>query len=254
MASNRCPIAFGWDRVLDTASCWRTERNSRGPVRVSGDVTIDGVKTIGLIGAGHIGSQVARAAIASGYDVVISNSRGPETLTDLVFELGPRARAGTTEEAAAAGDLVVVAIPLKAIGDVPVEPLVGKVVIDTNNYYPRRDGSIAALDNHRSTSSELLQARLRGAHVVKAFNHIYARQITTDGAPPRTRNRRALVVAGNDLVAKAQVAELVDGFGFDVVDAGPLAESWRIQPGTPGYVTSLNAEELTAALAAARRS
>ena len=138
-------------------------------------MTIDGVKTIGLIGAGHIGSQVARAAIASGYDVVISNSRGPETLTDLVSELGSASRVPAPEEAAAAGDLVVVAIPLKAIGDVPGEPLAGKVVIDTNNYYPRRDGNIAALDDDRMTSSELLQARLPGAHVVKAFNHIYAR-------------------------------------------------------------------------------
>jgi predicted dinucleotide-binding enzyme len=216
-------------------------------------MTIDGVTTIGLIGAGHIGSQVARAAIAGGYDVVISNSRGPETLTDLVSELGPRARAGTTQEAATAGDLVIVAIPLKAIGEVPVEPLVGKVVIDTNNYYPGRDGNIAALDEGSLTSSGLLQVRLPNAHVVKAFNHIYARQITTDGTPPRTRNRRALVIAGDDLVAKAQVAELIDGFGFDVVDVGPLAESWRIEPGTPGYVTRLNSEELTAALAAAQR-
>jgi predicted dinucleotide-binding enzyme len=150
-------------------------------------VTIDGVKTIGLIGAGNIGSQVARAAIASGYDVVISNSRGPETLADLVSELGPRARAVTPEEAAAAGDLVVVAIPLRAIGDVPAAPLVGKVVIDTNNYYPRRDGNIAGLDDDSITSSELLQSRLPGAHVVKAFNHIYARQITTDATLPVRR-------------------------------------------------------------------
>jgi 8-hydroxy-5-deazaflavin:NADPH oxidoreductase len=216
-------------------------------------MTMDGVKTVGLIGAGHIGSQVARVAIASSYDVVISNSRGPATLAELVTELGPQARAGTTEEAAAAGDLVVVAIPLRAIGDVPVKPLLGKAVIDANNYYPRRDGNIAALDDDSLTSSELLQARLPGAHVVKAFNHIYARQITTDGTPPHTRNRRALVIAGDDAVAKAQVAELIDKFGFDVVDAGPLAESWRIQPGTPGYVERLNAEELTAALASARR-
>jgi 8-hydroxy-5-deazaflavin:NADPH oxidoreductase len=216
-------------------------------------MTIDGVKTIGLIGAGNIGSQVARAAIVSGYEVVISNSRGPETLTDLVFELGPHARAGTTEEAAATGDLVVVAIPLRAIGDIAAEPLVGKIVIDTNNYYPRRDGNIAALDDDRVTSSELLQTRLPGAHVVKAFNHIYARQITTHGAAPGTPNRRALAIAGDDPVAKARVAELIDEFGFDVVDAGPLAESWRIQPGTPGYVRQLNAQELTDALAAARR-
>jgi 8-hydroxy-5-deazaflavin:NADPH oxidoreductase len=216
-------------------------------------MTIDAIRTIGLIGAGHLGSQVARAAIAGGYDVVISNSRGPETLTDLVSELGPRAHAGTTEQAAAAGDLVVVAIPLKAIGDVPVEPLVGKVVIDSNNYYPRRDGNIPALDDDSLTSSELLQNRLRGAQVVKAFNHIYAQQITTDATPPRTQNRRALVIAGDDPAAKAQVAELIDVFGFDVVDAGPLAEGWRIQPGTPGYTRRLNADELIAALASAER-
>jgi 8-hydroxy-5-deazaflavin:NADPH oxidoreductase len=216
-------------------------------------MTIDGVKTIGLIGAGNIGSQIARAAIASGYDVVISNSRGPETLTDLVSELGPRARAGTTREAAAAGDLVVVAIPLRAIGDVPAEPLAGKTVIDTNNYYPRRDGNIAVLDDDSLTSSELLQSQLPGAHVIKAFNHIYARQITTDGTPSGTRNRRALAIAGDNTAAKAQIAELIDGFGFDVIDVGPLAESWRIQPVTPGYVQRMNAEELTAALASAKR-
>jgi 8-hydroxy-5-deazaflavin:NADPH oxidoreductase len=216
-------------------------------------MTIGTVKTIGLIGAGQIGSQVARAAIAGGYDVVISNSRGPETLTDLVSELGPRAHAGTTEQAAAAGDLVVVAIPVKAIDDLPVDPLVGKVVIDSNNYYPRRDGNIAALDDDSLTSSELLQNRLRGSHVVKAFNHIYAQQITTDATPPRTQDRRALVIAGDDPAAKAQVAELIDVFGFDVVDAGPLAEGWRIQPGTPGYTRRLNAGELTAALASAER-
>jgi 8-hydroxy-5-deazaflavin:NADPH oxidoreductase len=215
-------------------------------------MTIDGVRTIGLIGAGNIGSQVARAAIASGYDVVLSNSRGPETLTDLVFELGPHARAGTREEAAEAGDLVVVAVPLKAIGDIPDEPLVGKVVIDTNNYFPRRDGNIAALDDDSVTSSELLQAQLPGAHVVKAFNHIYARQITSDATPPGTPNRRALAIAGDNPSAKVLVAELIDGFGFDVVDVGPLADSWRIQPGTPGYVQQLNAEELTAALAATK--
>jgi 8-hydroxy-5-deazaflavin:NADPH oxidoreductase len=212
-------------------------------------MTIDGVKTIGLIGAGHIGSQIARAAIASGYDVVISNSRGPETLAELVSELGPQARAGTTEDAATAGDLVVVAVPLKAIGEIPAELLIGKTVIDANNYYPRRDGNVAALDDHSVTSSELLQSRLPGANVVKAFNHIYARQITSDGTPSRSPNRRALAIAGDDSAAKTQVAQLIDEFGFDVVDAGELAESWRIQPGTPGYVERLNAKQLTAALA-----
>src|SRR4051794_1136513 len=103
--------------------------------------------TIGLIGAGHIGSQVARLAVKNGYDVVISNSRGPETLSELVKELGPRARAATPEEAAKAGDIVVVTIPLKSYASVPVKPLAGKIVIDTNNYYPERDGHIPELDN-----------------------------------------------------------------------------------------------------------
>src|SRR5262245_11129675 len=127
--------------------------------------------TIGLIGAGHIGSQIARLAVANGYDVVISNSRGPETLSGLVAEAGPGARAATPNEAARAGEMVVVTIPLKNYQTVPVEPLAGKVVIDTNNYYPDRDGHIPELDNESTTTSELLQAHLPKSKVVKAFNH-----------------------------------------------------------------------------------
>jgi len=216
-------------------------------------MTINGISTIGLIGAGHIGSQVARLAVGAGYDVVISNSRGPETLSHLVAELGTRAKAGTATEAAVAGDVVVVTVPLKAIGDLPLEPLAGKVVIDTNNYYPERDGQIATLDNGSLTSSELLQDLLPTAQVVKAFNHIYAAQLTTDGTPTGTADRRALVIAGNDDSAKTQVTALLDEFGFDTVDAGTLAESWRIQPDTPGYGPQLNAVELKDALAAAQR-
>ena len=147
------------------------------------------MKTIGLIGAGHIGSQIARLAVAHGYNVVISNSRGPETLSELVKELGPNARAATVVEAARAGDIVVVTIPLKNIRTVPVDPLIGKVVIDTNNYYPERDGRIPELDNESTTTSELLQSHLPQSKVVKAFNHIYAAQLTTDGRPaPGGRN------------------------------------------------------------------
>src|SRR3954447_12251084 len=211
------------------------------------------MKTIGLIGAGHIGSQVARLAIAQGYDVVISNSRGPETLTALVRELGPKARAATVVEAATAGDIVVVSIPLKNYRTVPVQPLAGKVVIDTNNYYPQRDGHIPELDSETSTTSELLQAHLPGSKVVKAFNHIYAAQLTTDGRPAGTPNRRALVIAGDDAEAKRVVTRLLDRFGFDTVDAGPLKEGWRIQRDTPGYGPRRNAEELRKDLAAARR-
>lgn len=211
------------------------------------------MKTIGFIGAGHIGSQVARVAAAKGYDVVISNSRGPETLSALVAELGSHARAGTAVDAARAGDIVVVTIPLKNYRQVPVEPLAGKIVIDTNNYYHERDGHIPELDKEQTTVSELLQAHLPTSKIVKAFNHIYAAQITTDGTPAGTKNRRALVIAGNDAEAKATVAQLLDEFGFDTVDAGPLSESWRIQRDTPGYGPRRTAEELGKDLAAAKR-
>jgi 8-hydroxy-5-deazaflavin:NADPH oxidoreductase len=211
------------------------------------------MKTIGLIGAGHIGSQVARLAVKSGYDVVISNSRGPDTLSTLVAELGPRARAATPAEAAKAGDIVVVTIPLKNYRSVPVAPLAGKIVIDTNNYYPQRDGHIPELDNETTTTSELLQSHLPQSKVVKAFNHIHAAQLTTDGLPAGTKNRRALVIAGNDREAKATVTHLLDQFGFDTVDAGPLSEGWRIQRDTPGYGPRRTAEELRQDLAAAKR-
>jgi len=211
------------------------------------------MKTLGLIGAGHIGSQVARLAVAHGYDVVISNSRGPETLAGLVKELGPRARAATPVEAATAGDIVVVSIPLKNYREVPVEPLAGKIVIDTNNYYPQRDGHIPELDNESTTTAELLQAHLPTSKVVKAFNHIYAAELTTHSQLSGTPNRRALVIAGDDASAKTVVTKMLDAFGFDTVDAGPLKEGWRIQRDTPGYGPRRTASELRKDLAAAKR-
>jgi 8-hydroxy-5-deazaflavin:NADPH oxidoreductase len=211
------------------------------------------MSTIGIIGAGNIGSQVARAAVKSGHNVVISNSRGPETLSALIAELGPKARAATPAEAAKAGDLVVVAVPLKNYRAVPVEPLAGKVVIDTNNYYPQRDGHIRELDEETTTTAELLQAHLPKSKVVKAFNHIYAAEITTHGQPAGTKNRRALVIAGDDPEAKKTVTRLLDQFGFDTVDAGPLKEGWRIQRDTPGYGPRRTADQLRTDLANAKR-
>ncbi|HEY5283587.1 MAG TPA: NAD(P)-binding domain-containing protein [Polyangia bacterium] len=211
------------------------------------------MKTIGIIGAGMIGSQVARLAVKCGYQVVISNSRGPATLAELVAELGPNTRAATPAEAGTAGDLVVVTVPLKAYRAIPVEPLAGKIVIDTNNYYPQRDGHIPELDDESTTTAELLAAHLPTSKVVKAFNHIYAASLTTEGQPAGTKNRRALVIAGDDEKAKATVRTLIDQFGFDVVDAGPLKEGWRIQRDTPGYGPRRNAEELRRDLAAAKR-
>ena len=209
--------------------------------------------TIGIIGAGRIGSQIARLAVENDYDVVISNSRGPETLSALVAELGPKARAATAVEAAKTGDIVVVTVPLKNYRKVPVEPLGGKIVIDTDNYYPERDGHIPELDNELTTTSELLQAHLPTSKVVKAFNHIYAADLTTHGQPAGAKNRRALVIAGDDKNAKARVTHLLDQFGFDTVDAGPLREGWRIQRDTPGYGPRRTAEELRRDLAAAKR-
>ncbi len=209
--------------------------------------------TIGFIGAGHIGGQLARLSVDSGYNVVLSNSRGPESLAALVDALGPRARAATPREAAEAGDIVVVTIPLKAIDTVPVGPLAGKVVIDTNNYYPQRDGHIAELDNESTTTAEMLQRHLPTSKIVKAFNHIYAQELTTHGQAKGTPNRRALVIAGDDADAKRTVAELIDRFGFDVVDAGLLKEGWRIQRDTPGYGPRRTAEELRRDLATAKR-
>lgn len=191
--------------------------------------------TIGLIGSGHIGGTVARLAVAAGHDVVLSNSRGPETLSGLVEELGPHARAATPAEAASAGDVVVVTVPLKAYRDVPVEPLRGKVVIDTNNYYPERDGQIAELDDGSTTSSELLQAHLPEAHVVKAFNNIYFGHLASLARPAGDSERAALAIAGDDGAAKRTVTEFLDSIGYDTYDAGPLAEGWRYQPGTPAY-------------------
>jgi predicted dinucleotide-binding enzyme len=197
------------------------------------------IRTVGFIGSGMIGSAVARLAVAAGLDVVVSNSRGPGTLADLVAELGPRARAATAEGAAEAGDVVVATIPLKHYDRLP--KLAGKIVIDTMNYYPERDGRIAELDAGELTSSELVQRHLSGARVVKAFNNIDFRRLATS-ARPAGADRSALPIAGDDPAAKEEVRGLLDRLGYDAVDVGALAESWRSEPGTPVYVQPYLAE------------
>ena len=195
-----------------------------------GDMT-----TWGFIGSGNIGSTVAKLAVDAGHDVVMSNSRGPDTLGDLVGELGPNARAATTEEAAVAGDVVVVTIPLKNYSSVPVDALQGKVVIDTMNYYPDRDGRFAKLDDESTTTSELLQVHLAGSHVVKAFNNIYFGHLAALARPAGASDRSALAIAGDDADAKTTVTRLLDEIGYDTVDLGPLAEGWRIQRDSAAY-------------------
>jgi 8-hydroxy-5-deazaflavin:NADPH oxidoreductase len=225
--------------------------------------------TLGLIGSGNIGGTVARLAVDAGLDVVLSNSRGPETLSSLVSELGPRARAATAEEAAAAGDWVVVTVPFKNHRAVPVAPLAGKIVLDTGNYYPTRDGRFPELDDHSTTGSALLQAHLPDSFVVKVFNNIYFEHLRSLARPSGAADRTALPIAGDDAQAKERVVALLDTLGYDAVDAGTLAESWRQEPGTPVYGTPYltdpnaglaedpghpaDAEKIRAALAAAVR-
>jgi 8-hydroxy-5-deazaflavin:NADPH oxidoreductase len=205
---------------------------------------------IGLIGAGNLGAVLARLAVGHGHDAVLSNSRGPGTLRGLVEHLGPGAVAATAAEAAAVGDVVVISIPLKNYREVPADELAFKIVIDTNNYYPQRDGHIPGLDSNRTTTSELLAAHLPRSYVVKAFNNIYYADLAAQGEPPGTPGRRALPIAGDDDASKKVVADLIDQFGFDVVDVGALAEGRRFQRGKPAYVTRFDANGLRAALAA----
>ena len=167
--------------------------------------------------------------------------------------LGDRARPGTVEDATTSGDIVVVTIPLKAYSSVPVEPLAGKVVIDTNNYYPERDGHIAELDEETTTVSELLQSHLPTSRVVKAFNSIYAGHLASQGRPAGDPQRRAVPIAGDDADAKAIVTTLLGELGFDAVDAGPLSEGWRFQRDTGAYVVGYPEDELKTALANATR-
>ncbi|MEV4036300.1 NADPH-dependent F420 reductase [Streptomyces umbrinus] len=195
------------------------------------------MKTLGFIGSGMIGSALARLAVAAGLDVVLSNSRGPETLADLVGELGEHARAATSDEAARAGELVVAATPVYAHARLPAEALAGKTVIDTANYYAQRDGRIAELDAGEVTSSVLVQRHLTDSYVVKAFNNISCGHLSTRVARPSgASDRSALPIAGDDAAAKEQVARLLDVLGYDAVDIGTLADSWRMGHGSPVHV------------------
>jgi len=208
----------------------------------------NGRPTIGMIGAGSIGGTLARLFNAAGYPVLVSNSRGPDTLAELVSSLGSGARAVTVEEAVEGSDIVVVSIPLRAYAAVPVPAVPGTIVFDANNYYPARDGHFAELDDDRTTSSEILANHLPGARVVKAFNTIYFVHLAEQGLPAGAPGRRALPIAGDDPEAKGVVTALIDAIGFDVVDAGPLAAGRDMQPGSPVYNAHMDAAELATTL------
>ncbi len=206
---------------------------------------------IGIIGAGYIARAVAGVATRAGHDVMISNTRGPRSLFTAVNIIG--CKGGTVDEAAAFGDVVLVAIPLYAYDTIPVQTLTGKIVLDAGNYYPDRDGAIAALDRHETTTSEILAQHLPASHVVKVFNAILAGDIERDGTPTGTLDRRALPIAGDDAAAKTVVAGLMDAIGFNVVDAGALSEGWRFEAGTPVYCVPRTVETLREGLQATVR-
>jgi predicted dinucleotide-binding enzyme len=206
---------------------------------------------IGIIGAGFVGRAIAKLAIRSGHQVMLSNSRGPHTLFTQRYAVG--GEVGTVDEAAAFGDIVIVAIPLSAYRSVPVASLAGKIVIDTNNYYHERDGQFPELDSKETTTSELLAGHLSQSRVVKAFNAIPMNDLESDGRPAGSTERRALPFASDDAEAKSVAIKLYEQFGFDPVDAGPLAEGWRFERGTPAYCVPLGRADLEKALASAIR-
>lgn len=193
------------------------------------------MQTLGIIGSGNIGSAIARLAVAAGMNVVIANSRGVDSLRGLVAELGPLAVPGTVEEAAGRGDAVVLSIPLAAVKDLPAGLLRGKIVLDTSNYYPSRDGRITELDDGSLTTSELVQGWLEGARYVKAFSNILAHHIPLLARPGGAPDRTALPIASDDSPAKAEAEALLDLLGFTALDAGTLADSWKFEPESTGY-------------------
>lgn len=206
---------------------------------------------IGIIGAGHIGGTLTRRLRTLGHDVAVANSRGPASLADLAAETG--ARAVTMEEAVRGRELVIVTIPLRAVAELPrglFDTVGDAVIVDTGNYYPQRDGRIEEIEGGMTESG--WTARQIGRPVVKAFNTVPAQDLMERGLPPGEAGRIAVPVAGDDARAKEVVVSLAESLGFDGVDAGPLDESWRQQPGTPVYGANLGADAARAALAQAR--
>ena len=203
---------------------------------------------IGIIGVGNIGGALAKHFASGGHQVAVSNSRGADTLRSFAAELGEGARAVAPQEAAEFGDIVVVSVPFGRYRELPRDGVAGKVVIDTNNYYPNRDGQFQELDNDRTTSSELLQEHMRGSRVVKAFNGIAAANLRDSGRPGGDSERIGIPISSDDAEAKRVVADLIDEIGFDAVDAGTLAEGGaEARTGHPGICQKLHHQRATLA-------
>ena len=205
---------------------------------------------IGIVGAGNIGATAAKLFIEAGHDAAIANSRGAETLRDLVAQLGEKATAVSVEEAAKFGEIVFVSIPFGKYTSLPSDIFEGKIVIDSNNYYPNRDGNYVELDEGKTTSSELLGNHLKGARIVKGFNTIWFEHLKTQGRKDLPLDeRRVIFIAGDDSKAKESVAKLIEEIGFAAVDTGFLREGGKLQqPDTPIYNKTLTAKEAEAIL------
>jgi 8-hydroxy-5-deazaflavin:NADPH oxidoreductase len=207
---------------------------------------------IGIIGSGRIGATAARLFVDAGHEVAIANSRGPESLGDVVDGLGPRAHAADAVDAAAFGEVVLVAIPFGRYRELPAEPLADATVIDAMNYYPRRDGNYPELDGDETTSSELLASHLPGARVVKAFNTMVWSTLRDRGSSGPRDERLALFIAGDDPEAKDQVTRLIEEIGFAAVDTGGLPDGGRLQQmGSPLIRRDVTAREAERALSRA---
>jgi predicted dinucleotide-binding enzyme len=205
---------------------------------------------IGIVGAGNIGANAAKLIIKAGHQIAIANSRGAETLIDLVAELGENAQAVSIEEAAKFGEIVFISIPFGKYMTLPADAFDGKIVVDSNNYYPDRDGNFAELDDNKTTSSEMLAEHLRGARIVKGFNTIWFEHLRTQGdLNLSTEERRAIFIAGDDAEAKKTVARLIEEIGFAAVDTGNLRDGGATQePETAIYNRNLTAGEAQAIL------
>ena len=204
---------------------------------------------IGIIGAGNIGANAAKLFVEAGHEVAIANSRGPETLQALVAELGANAQSAALEEAANFGEIIFISIPFGKYKSLPPDIFQGKIVIDSNNYYPNRDGNYIVLDEGKTTSSELLAAHLESAKIVKGFNTIWFEHLKTQGNKNLPlEDRRAIFIAGDDAEAKEIVTKLIEEIGFAAVDVGNLADGVSQQPDTAIYNRNLTQKEAVAIL------